>query len=95
MLLSQEREYKEALEAFNEKNKEKVQLITKLMEVSFVLMVMKHTFTLSFFFSFLVLFNLCLGFQFDQFHVKQLVSESEKLRMKKLEELSKSIETKQ
>lgn len=33
--MSQEREYKEALEAFNEKNKEKVQLITKLMEVSF------------------------------------------------------------
>lgn len=33
MLLLQEREYKEALEAFNEKNKEKVQLITKLMEV--------------------------------------------------------------
>lgn len=31
--LSQEREYKEALEAFNDKNKEKVQLITKLMEV--------------------------------------------------------------
>ncbi|PSS23605.1 RAB6-interacting golgin like [Actinidia chinensis var. chinensis] len=48
-----EREYKEALEAFNEKNKEKVQLITRLME---------------------------------------LVSESEKLRMKKLEELSKSVE---
>ncbi|KAI7730778.1 hypothetical protein M8C21_031157 [Ambrosia artemisiifolia] len=49
-----EREYKEALDAFNEKNKEKVQLITRLME---------------------------------------LVSESEKERMKKLEELSKSIET--
>lgn len=32
--LSQEREYKEALEAFNEKNKEKVQLVNKLMEVS-------------------------------------------------------------
>lgn len=48
-----EKEYKDALEAFNEKNKEKVQLITRLME---------------------------------------LVSESEKLRMKKLEELSKSIE---
>jgi uncharacterized coiled-coil DUF342 family protein len=29
-----EREYKEALEAFNEKNREKVQLITRLMEVS-------------------------------------------------------------
>jgi len=49
-----EREYKEALEAFNEKNKEKVQLITKLME---------------------------------------LVSESERMRMKKLEELSKNIES--
>ncbi|XP_041025035.1 ankyrin repeat domain-containing protein 30A-like isoform X1 [Juglans microcarpa x Juglans regia] len=43
-----EKEYKEALEAFNEKNKEKVQLITRLME---------------------------------------LVGESERLRMKKLEEL--------
>ncbi|XP_048127646.1 probable DNA double-strand break repair Rad50 ATPase isoform X1 [Rhodamnia argentea] len=52
-----EREYKEALEAFNEKNKEKVQLVNKLME--FV----------------------------------QLVGESEKSRMKKLEELAKSIET--
>ena len=30
----QEKEYKDALEAFNEKNREKVQLITKLMEVS-------------------------------------------------------------
>ncbi|GAA0153581.1 hypothetical protein LIER_11783 [Lithospermum erythrorhizon] len=48
-----EREYKEALDAFNEKNKEKVQLVTKLME---------------------------------------LVEESETLRLKKLEELSKSIE---
>jgi len=32
--LSQEREYKEALEAYNEKNKEKVLLVNKLMEVS-------------------------------------------------------------
>ncbi|XP_044482025.1 uncharacterized protein LOC123208556 isoform X2 [Mangifera indica] len=48
-----EREYREALEAFNEKNKEKAQLVSKLME---------------------------------------LVSDSEKLRMKKLEELSKSVE---
>ncbi|KAH7561195.1 hypothetical protein ACOSQ2_016410 [Xanthoceras sorbifolium] len=48
-----EREYKEALEAFNEKNKEKAQLLSKLME---------------------------------------LASESEKLRMKKLEELSKNVE---
>lgn len=29
----QEREYKEALEAFNEKNKEKAQLVSKLVEV--------------------------------------------------------------
>ncbi|KAF3624545.1 hypothetical protein BC332_22870 [Capsicum chinense] len=49
-----EREYKEAQEAFNDKHKEKVQLISRLME---------------------------------------LVGESEKMRMKKLEELSKSIET--
>ncbi|XP_031248405.1 uncharacterized protein LOC116129063 isoform X2 [Pistacia vera] len=48
-----EREYREALEAFNEKNKEKAQLVSKLME---------------------------------------LVSESEKLRMKKLEELSRNVE---
>ncbi|XP_020960201.1 uncharacterized protein LOC130932448 isoform X1 [Arachis stenosperma] len=54
-----EREYKEALEAFNEKNREKVQLITKLMELD------------------------------------QLVSESERLRMKKLEELSKNIDSMQ
>ncbi|GKB43255.1 putative RNA-directed DNA polymerase [Tanacetum coccineum] len=49
-----EREYKEALDDFNNKNNEKVQLITRLME---------------------------------------LVSESEKMRMNKLDELSKSIET--
>ncbi|OVA05950.1 Transcriptional activator [Macleaya cordata] len=49
-----EKEYKEALEAFNEKNKEKTQLVTKLME---------------------------------------LVSESERVRMKKLEELGKSIDS--
>ncbi|GAB4833450.1 hypothetical protein Ancab_031693 [Ancistrocladus abbreviatus] len=49
-----EREYKDALDAFNDKNKEKVQLINKLVE---------------------------------------LVSESERLRMKKLEELSQSVES--
>ncbi|XP_057979300.1 uncharacterized protein LOC131165468 [Malania oleifera] len=49
-----DKEYKEALEAFNEKNREKAQLVTKLME---------------------------------------LVSESERLRMKKLEELSKNIDS--
>ncbi|KAK7858560.1 hypothetical protein CFP56_011522, partial [Quercus suber] len=50
-----EKEYKEALEAFQEKNKEKTQLIATLME---------------------------------------LLTESEKLRMKKLEELSKNVESK-
>nr|GMD12603.1 RAB6-interacting golgin like [Ipomoea batatas] len=49
-----EREYREVLEAFNTKTKEKAQLITKLME---------------------------------------LVTESEKLRMKKLEELSKNLDS--
>ncbi|KAF3954731.1 hypothetical protein CMV_019964 [Castanea mollissima] len=49
-----EKEYKEALEAFQEKNKEKTQLIATLME---------------------------------------LLTESEKLRMKKLEELSKNVES--
>ncbi|KAF2318389.1 hypothetical protein GH714_006434 [Hevea brasiliensis] len=50
-----EKEYKEALEAFNEKNKGKAQLVTTLME---------------------------------------LLTESERLRMKKLEELSKNVESK-
>ncbi|KAL3850327.1 hypothetical protein ACJIZ3_012209 [Penstemon smallii] len=49
-----EKEYKEVLEAFNEKNKEKGQLVAKLVE---------------------------------------LVTESEKLRLKKLEELSKNIDS--
>nr|GMD64617.1 structural maintenance of chromosomes protein 1A [Ipomoea batatas] len=49
-----EKEYKETLDAFNGKSKEKAQLITKLME---------------------------------------LVSESERMRMKKLEELSKNVDT--
>lgn len=52
-VLKKEREYKEAQDAFSEKNKEKVQLINKLVE---------------------------------------LVGESERLRMKKLDELSKNIE---
>ncbi|KAH6836694.1 RAB6-interacting golgin [Perilla frutescens var. hirtella] len=49
-----EKEYKEALEAFNEKNREKGQLIARLVE---------------------------------------LVTESEKVRLKKLEELSKNIDS--
>ncbi|OAY63074.1 hypothetical protein ACMD2_24096 [Ananas comosus] len=37
--LKKEKEYKEALEAFNEKNKEKAQLINKLMEVTYLLLI--------------------------------------------------------
>lgn len=51
-----EKEYRDVLDLFNEKNKEKVQLINRLVE---------------------------------------LVGESEKLRIKKLEELSKSLESTQ
>ncbi|CAF2238247.1 unnamed protein product, partial [Brassica napus] len=47
-----EREYKEALEAFNEKNREKVQLITKLTEVS--QLILKS-------FSFFYLLNIVIG----------------------------------
>lgn len=39
--MKQEREYKEALDTFNEKNHEKVQLITKLTEVSFEFLVLE------------------------------------------------------
>ncbi|KVH90649.1 Golgin, RAB6-interacting [Cynara cardunculus var. scolymus] len=52
--IRQEKEYREALEAFNEKNKEKSQLLARLME---------------------------------------LVTESERVRMKKLEELNNNIES--
>ncbi|CAN1294324.1 hypothetical protein LINPERPRIM_LOCUS22412 [Linum perenne] len=52
--IRQEREYREAHEAFNEKNKEKTQLLSQLME---------------------------------------MVGESERLRMKKLDELTKHIQT--
>ncbi|CAH8336329.1 unnamed protein product [Eruca vesicaria subsp. sativa] len=52
----QQREYKEAVDAFNAKNLEKIQLIAKLME-----------------------------------EIGQMAGESENLRLKKLEDLSKSI----
>ncbi|CAN6557159.1 unnamed protein product [Malus baccata var. baccata] len=52
--IQDEKEYKEALEALNEKSREKSQLVSKLME---------------------------------------LVGESERMRMKKLEELNKHVET--
>ncbi|KAG6427501.1 hypothetical protein SASPL_111747 [Salvia splendens] len=79
-----EREYKEALEAFNDKNKEKVQLITKLMEVrgNLILIIRSNRARIS---CELVLISSGLS--------TQLVSESERMRLKKLEELSKNIET--
>lgn len=61
-IISQEKEYKDALEAYNEKNKEKVQLISKLMEVSFD-MDLKHISQFSIhIFSFQVLTCLSLSF---------------------------------
>ena len=82
--LPQEREYKEALEAFNDKNKEKVQLITKLMEVrgNLILIIRSNHTPIA---CELVLIWSALSMQ--------LVSESERMRLKKLEELSKNIET--
>jgi len=96
--MKQEREYKEALDTFNEKNREKVQLITKLMEVSFEFSVLIFTELLGQQQN-RVLFEHSLtgvGLFFSKFlpgEMGQLVGESEKLRLKKLEELSKSIET--
>lgn len=86
--LSQEKEYKEALEAFNDKNKEKVQLITKLMEVSII--TLKAYESLYEQILGLVLINRHFA---DVWSFKQLVGESERLRMKKLEELSKNIDS--
>lgn len=43
----QEKEYKEAVEAFNEKNKEKAQLVTRLMEVillCFIIFILSNPF---------------------------------------------------
>jgi len=84
LLLMKEKEYKEALEAFNEKNKEKNQLIDKLMEVKF-----------------LFFFTLSIQCSHNPYEFitpltlmcEQLVAESERLRMKKLEELSKTIDS--
>ena len=86
----QEKEYKECLDAFNEKSREKTQLVSKLMEVGLRLLVCK---------TFLyhqnrakdVQWLLLYLYSFLYYLFGQLVSESEKLRMKKLEELSKSI----
>lgn len=83
----QEKEYKEALDAFNEKNKEKVQLITRLMEVGIIIRHQKMNTCYKDNKKRLTLFCFML--------VKQLVSESEKTRMKKLDELSMSLETAQ
>ncbi|CAF1803415.1 unnamed protein product [Brassica napus] len=57
-----EREYKEALEAFNEKNREKVQLITKLTEVS--QLILKS-------FSFFYLLNIVIGDSEEKAHARQ------------------------
>ncbi|KAK7827552.1 hypothetical protein CFP56_031154, partial [Quercus suber] len=75
--LGREREYKEAIEAVNEKNKEKAQLVTKLM-VYYTLNL--HNLIAN---SCLSLFCFCMNFG-------QLVGESERIRMRKLEELSKN-----
>ena len=42
----QEREYKEALDEFNNKNKEKVQLVTRLMEVGVIFRIINGYFVL-------------------------------------------------
>ena len=42
----QEREYKEALDEFNNKNKEKVQLVTRLMEVGVIFRNQDHKWVL-------------------------------------------------
>lgn len=79
----QEKEYKEALESFNEKNNEKAQLTATLMEV---------TFTLLFKFKILPLMieNKWIH---DSKNLLQLLNESEKQRMGKLEKLNKIIES--
>lgn len=119
----QEKEYKEALEAFTEKNKEKAQLVTKLMEVIFMLLVPLHTK-----YRYILKENACeimmsslrvssakrrggweassvwnvinlqaffcyLWYHYFLCKNLQMVSESERVRMKKLEELSKNIDS--
>lgn len=79
----QEKEYKEALESFNEKNNEKAQLTATLMEV---------TFTLLFKFKILPLIIENKRIH-DSKNLLQLLNESEKQRMGKLEKLNKIIES--
>lgn len=79
----QEKEYKEALESFNEKNNEKAQLTATLMEV---------TFTLLFKFKILPLMIENKRIH-DSKNLLQLLNESEKQRMGKLEKLNKIIES--
>ncbi|XP_050109606.1 uncharacterized protein LOC126588548 isoform X1 [Malus sylvestris] len=76
-----EKEYKEALEALNEKSREKSQLVSKLMEVSNF-----HK----------LIYNDCYHTLVNCASLRalyQLVGESERMRMKKLEELNKHFET--
>ena len=83
MGVKQQREYKEAVDAFNEKNLEKIQLITKLMEVSFLLLSKLLIPRFEYF---------CVhGVYVLTEEIGQLAGESENLRLKKLEDLSKSI----
>lgn len=79
----QEKEYKEALESFNEKNNEKAQLTATLMEV---------TFTLLFKFKILPLMIENKRIH-DSKNLLQLLNESEKQRVGKLEKLNKIIES--
>lgn len=78
----QEREFKEALEAYNEKNKEKAMYISKLVEV-------KHSVSIFLYFLFITIIVFWI---FSGVKSVQLVTESEKLRMTKLDELSKGID---
>lgn len=78
----QEREFKEALEAYNEKNKEKAMYISKLVEV-------KHSVSIFLYFLFI---TIIVFWFFSGVKSVQLVTESEKLRMTKLDELSKGID---
>ncbi|BBH07686.1 unknown function family protein DUF662, partial [Prunus dulcis] len=85
-----EKEYRDALEAFNEKNREKVQLITKLMEVCNLDGLNLNLSAVEPASNFGLARLRSSTRPNSQPILIKLVSESEKLRMKKLEELSKN-----
>lgn len=97
---SQEKEYKEAVEALNEKNREKAQLLSRLMEVSYLIfrksfIILKYANLVQVISTRTSVCSLITSIS-NHFHIHdlfQLVGESERLRMKKLEELNKHIET--